>query len=408
LVSLLSLTALALPALAPRNDTLATGSAAQLATAHWTDPNGIDHIGITGEDVIVYLEEGVNEHPDLEDCLDPDHHVLVTPPGPRPDLPIGALQTGHGTGVAGVLCGDASLTGQLDPTPSVRGLAPGMRLFANNGLCLTAPCAQWFAHHDIQVFSHQSGAPNNDSHANPIDDAEERGAEPDQDILFVEAVGNDGGDGNGSATEDFLDEDPRILGVAASNADGTEVADVSSRGDKDDPSTWPNITAPGCMYSIRLHPDDLIGGGGFPTLGLGTPGCPDVGPVEGAAYRTLGYTPFTGTSSAAPYISGVAALLFEVHPDLTALDAKYLLTRTADAFLPTPDLDGDSEISPAEFRAQHGYKAGYGLVNATHAVAASHYLLLHPDATVDQAVHCSSTGTTYSGELVLNPTGGAC
>jgi len=343
--------------------------------------------------VIVCLGEGVNEHPDLDHCLDPDHHVLVTP---------------HGTGAAGVLCGDGTVGDRVDPVSRVRGLAPWIRLFANDGLCLDAACVQWFDHHDIQISSHQRAAVNDDSSVNPIDEAEEHGASPGQDLLFVQAVGNDGDDGNGSATVDFLDEGPRVLGVAASNAQGTEVADFSSRGDEDDPSTWSNITAPGCMYAVRLHPAEWVAGAGFPALGLGIEPCPEVDAVEGAAYRALGY-PCSGAPARPRHTSPASPRYCSRCPPTS----QHSTPNACSPAPPTPSSQpptstGTAGSPPAKFRQDHRYKAGYGLVNATAAAAAAHCMSLHPTADPKTAVDCYDTGRTLDGSLVLNPDGGTC
>jgi subtilisin family serine protease len=236
--------------------------------------------------------------------------------------------------------------------------------------------------------------------------AESEGADPDANILFVNVAGNEGGDGSQAQTPQFTGTDDRLLVVAA--ADGDSVAEYSSRGDREDSSTWPDLTAPGCMLTPTIPPL-----GADQTL-INTVEAPEDSPciqpreTQALNYVATGYALVSVTSLATPFVSGVGAMMFEVNPQLQAEDARYLLTRTADPFLPSEDLDGDGDVSPAEFRTQHGYKAEYGLVNATGAVAAAHYMLLHPTATPQDAVDCFQTGNTDEGRTVLNPDGGYC
>lgn len=78
---------------------------------------------------------------------------------------------------------------------------------------------------------------------------------------------------------------------------------------------------------------------------------------------------FGGTSSATPLVAGVAALVRSVNPDLTALEIKDLLERSADKIV-------DPEPDPVLGHQKGGYDAnghsewfGYGKVNAAAALA---------------------------------------
>jgi hypothetical protein len=71
---------------------------------------------------------------------------------------------------------------------------------------------------------------------------------------------------------------------------------------------------------------------------------------------------FSHTSSAAPLVSGVAALVLEANPNLTALELKDILTKTADQV----------SKSDANYDANgHSNYYGFGRVNALRAVAAA-------------------------------------
>ena len=81
-----------------------------------------------------------------------------------------------------------------------------------------------------------------------------------------------------------------------------------------------------------------------------------------------------GTSAAAPTVSGVAALMLQVNPDLTARDVKYILATTARKVDPgyTPATYKGNVIDPAwtTNKAGHPFSNwyGFGLVDANAAV----------------------------------------
>jgi subtilisin family serine protease len=75
--------------------------------------------------------------------------------------------------------------------------------------------------------------------------------------------------------------------------------------------------------------------------------------------RGQNYKHFGGTSSAAPLVAGICALMLSENPDLTAAQVKDILQRTA-----------DKVGSPSEYDSNgHSRKYGYGRVNALRAVA---------------------------------------
>lgn len=141
-------------------------------------------------------------------------------------------------------------------------------------------------------------------------------------ILPVFAAGNDGDQGAGSISNPA--NYPESFAVAATD-DCDELADFSSRGPGYAPGIKPEISAPG-VY-IRSS----IPGGNF-----------------------YGYK--SGTSMAAPHISGVAALLLSAEPNLSVDDLERVMMDSA-----IPLTDTDYPNSP-------NYGFGYGLVNALAAV----------------------------------------
>jgi serine protease AprX len=142
-------------------------------------------------------------------------------------------------------------------------------------------------------------------------------------VVVVWAAGNDGGDGSKSLTNP-PSQDPTggIISVASYNDKGTgtrsgPVSAFSSRGAKTDPSTWPDISAPGenIVGACRAYLP-ICSTGLKPQSG---PGLLDVG-----SYNTL-----SGTSMAAPQIVGIVALLFQANPHATPAEIEKALKSTA-------------------------------------------------------------------------------
>lgn len=127
-------------------------------------------------------------------------------------------------------------------------------------------------------------------------------------VVTVWAAGNDGGDGAASVTNPpGQDPTPGVLSVASYNdlSTGTRdgaVSAFSSRGAAGDQVTWPDISAPGenIVSSCRLYL--LICSNGLEFHN--GPGLLDL-----ATYNTI-----SGTSMAAPQITGIVAQLFQANP----------------------------------------------------------------------------------------------
>ena len=93
----------------------------------------------------------------------------------------------------------------------------------------------------------------------------------------------------------------------------------------------------------------------FGTNGGTTLQKPDVTAADGVSARTPGFTPFFGTSAAAPHAAAVAALVKSANPSLTGAQIKQILINTAlDNMAVGPDRDG-----------------GYGIVMADKATKAA-------------------------------------
>lgn len=176
-------------------------------------------------------------------------------------------------------------------------------------------------------------------------------------VVTVWAAGNDGGDGSTSLTNP-PGQDPTggILSVASYNdgdtgtRDGT-VSDYSSRGLATDPSTWPDISAPGENITSSCRPYLAIC-----ATGLDFRNGP--GPLDLGTFNTI-----SGTSMAAPHIAGIVAQLFQADPSATPGDIEEALKVSAHKYT-------DGAAYQAGPLGSTSYDKGYGLVDVVAAVAA--------------------------------------
>jgi subtilisin family serine protease len=91
----------------------------------------------------------------------------------------------------------------------------------------------------------------------------------------------------------------------------------------------------------------------FGTNGGTTLQKPDVTAADGVSTRTPGFTPFFGTSAAAPHAAAVAALVKSANPSLTGAQIKQILINTAlDNMAVGPDRDGGFGIVMADKATQ--------------------------------------------------------
>jgi subtilisin family serine protease len=173
-------------------------------------------------------------------------------------------------------------------------------------------------------------------------------------VVTVWAAGNDGGDGSESLTNP-PGQDPTggILSVASyydqdtGTRDGV-VSDYSSRGDESDPSTWPDLSAPGedITSSCRVYLAICSTGFDF----RDGPGALDIG-----TFNTI-----SGTSMAAPHIAGIVAQLFQADPTATPAEIEDALKSTAYRYT-----DGAPYTSTGGYTTS--YDKGTGLVDVMAA-----------------------------------------
>ena len=269
------------------------------------------------------------------------------------DVPNTDLGSGHGTHVAGIVGATGARSGGL-----YEGVAPGANLvgYGSGAVIFILDSIGGFdyaltnqARYGIRVVSNSFGATSdvgtdfNPNH--PTNIATKRLA--DRNIVIVFSAGNSGS-GESTITGNFK-KAPWVVLAAAGNKNGN-LANFSSRGLEGNGGTvvidgetfqWedrPTVATPGVNVistrdSTGSNWDDLAD----ETIPL--------------AYRPF-YTPLSGTSMAAPHLSGIVALMLEANPVLHWSDVKRILQKTA------TNLPGDEP-----------WEVGAGYANAHAAVA---------------------------------------
>jgi serine protease AprX len=308
------------------------------------------------------------------------------------DVPHSDNTGGHGTHVAGIAGGNgASSDGRF------KGAAPGANLIgygAGETLVVTMGLAAFdhiHLHHDelgIRVVNNSWGGAGEWDPDSSITKAARRLVNEDR-LAVVFAAGNSGGDGT-TLQSSVWGNIPEVIQVA-NYYDRTGWLDSSSsRGRRDREDTWPDIAAPGTQIISTAATggpvtyfgsgqdallDELIGGNVEPTV------VPVQTPVTVGDDTVLvgNYASFTGTSMAAPFVSGVIALILEANEDLQPEQVKEILRETANMPVGRTYL-GD------------GFGIGKGVVDAAEAVAVA--LRMREGAPLDEALATAYVDTT--------------
>ena len=302
----------------------------------------------TGEGVTVAIVDTGLEicHPDLQANILPggSYNFLANPDGDgewfgaQTTDPFNPSATGdHGTAVAGVVAavGDNGI--------GIRGVAPGTSLVAYNYLlgncCFEDAMGGSTSNPNsaaVDVFNMSFGRFGG-QYNEPLDSVISRGVRNLRDGLgavYVKAAGNAFERGcfrlrhpiadrlgcmstNGSSTQN----QPFVISVAALNAAGDR-ASYSSAG----PNLW--VAAPAGQWGQRVPAtvttDQMGMDRGYDVVARRGLALSESDNLSGSYIST-----FNGTSSAAPHVSGVVALLLDENPGLTWRDVKHVLANTA-------------------------------------------------------------------------------
>ena len=235
---------------------------------------------------------------------------------------------GHGTHVAGIIAGNGSQSGSV-----YKGIAPGANLISlrvsdNQGMSTESDVVsalQWVLNnktaYNIRVVNLSLNATTEQSyHTSPLCAAAE--ILWFNQIVVIASAGNTGAGGSTNAAKAAPANDPFIITVGAVDERGTAglsddiVAPFSASATTLDGHLKPDIVAPG---------KNIIG-----ALSASSWWRTDYADrvVNGNYFR------ISGTSTAAPMVTGAVALLLQDEPNLTPDQVKYRLTATANKSWP--------------------------------------------------------------------------
>ncbi len=333
------------------------------------DETVIDGTGVG----VAIVDTGVDgTHPDLEDRMVDNLRIYCLPPqvpseDPCEFVPLDDTDhpsgSGHGTHVAGTVAG----TG-LASERRFHGAAPGVGLYglgAGTVSSITAAVAafDWvLENHDkvdppIRVVNNSwATGMSKPNPSNPSAITKMQMEMLDAGITVVFAAGNSGGGGSEQRTSTQC-----VLltpgNICVANYDdkqtGTQQGSVSSgssRGDTGDPETWPDLSAPGTGITA--------------TCRLTLPSCSSSRDHE--LDPPNHYSASSGTSMAAPHVTGIVALLYEADPGLRPGEVEWVLKETAHKFTFASPYRDD----PLHPGGTSSYDKGHGLVDALAAVEA--------------------------------------
>ena len=301
--------------------------------------------GYTGQGIgVAVIDSGIyGSHPDISG------HVVYsqdfTGEGTTSD------KYGHGTHVAGIIGGDGTDSACSNCFRTYKGIAENTKLINlrvlnslgfgtdSNVIAAIQKAISLKSTYNIRIINLSLGRGIFESYkTDPLTQAVEQAWKAG--ILVVVASGNYGRDNshnnNGYATITSPGNDPYVITVGAMRTMDTQtrsddaIASYSSKGPSLlDHVVKPDLVAPGNLVSSTLAPNSLLYNlYSFTWLPL-------------SAYKngnssttSADYFTLSGTSMAAPMVSGAAALMFEKKPSLTPDQVKARLMKTAFKNLP--------------------------------------------------------------------------
>lgn len=334
---------------------------------------------------VAVIDSGVDgTHPDLAGRMGGNVKVVCTAPQPVAGGPFGGFTTcrgpktfvpladtdtpsagGHGTHVAGIVAGSGGASGGrfhgAAPRATIYGVGVGTAVSVENAL----DGLQWVLdNHDqvtpqIRVVNNSwASGPRSYSPDDPVYSAvyKLQDALVKAGIVVVMAAGNEGGTGSSQTTSaECVNPTPGVICVADyddanSGTRSGSISETSSRGAADDPRTWPDLSAPGTEITS--------------TCRLTLPVCSLHLAPETASPNL--YATLSGTSMAAPHVSGIAAQMLQVRATLRPAEAERILKETAHKF----EFGAPYEAADPVHPGTTSHEKGHGLVDALAAIQA--------------------------------------
>ncbi|HEX4872393.1 MAG TPA: S8 family serine peptidase [Nevskiaceae bacterium] len=267
---------------------------------------------------------------------------------------------GHGTHVTGTVGGSGAASNGGYPVPELApniqgtyaGVAPGANLIHYGhgaGLfVLSAVTAYQHIIDNADTFSPPLRAVNNsygDAAGTPYNPGSTSSClikeVVKKNIVMVFAAGNDAGDGSTDQTSSTCkDPTPGVICVASYNDNGTGARDAalsgfSSRSLAGRPADYVDIAAPGDLITSTCLQ-------GQPSQAICTGGDDQAAEIDWQPF----YGTISGTSMAAPHVTGVVGLIAQARPELTPGEIEAVIQRNArkvgDGYEPDPQLPGST------------------------------------------------------------------
>ena len=353
---------------------------------------GVDGTGIG----IAVIDSGVYQHDDLQKADMSGSRIVYSESFVAGDPTTGDAY-GHGTHVAGILAGNGHDSGYGSGySAQYIGIAPNANIInlrvldANGGgsdsvvIAAINRAIQLKSQYNIKVINLSLGRNVYESYTlDPLCQAVESAWKSG--IVVVVAAGNLGRDNswgeNGYATVEAPGNDPNVITVGAMNPLGTWtrtddiVASYSSKGPTLlDHILKPDIMAPGNKITSLLSPGSTLAGLA-PTSAVVNPTtiC-DVTTQTNCGATAVGaqYLQLSGTSMAAPVVSGAAALMFQKDPTLTPDTIKARLMKDAWKGYPAHGNSWAHDIWKRSYMAQYdAFTIGAGYVDVQASLADS-------------------------------------
>jgi serine protease AprX len=301
----------------------------------------VEHAGLTGKGVgIAMIDTGVMTHADFQRPKGQAQVLEVEVVGREPGL---MDYYGHGTHVAGILVGSGAASSDKLSFRTFRGMAPEAQLISIRALqpdgsgntSDVIAAIDWAIRfkgtYNIRVVNLSLGHPVYESYTvDPLCRAVR--AASDAGLLVVVAAGNDGGVGSGFGTISSPGNEPTAVTVGAmddSNSAAIEddlLAWYSSKGPTlIDHLVKPDLVAPGTWIVSTRAPESYLDTQ-YHDLALQF-GDYKTDPAN--ALRDGDYYTLAGTSMAAPFVAGTAALMIQREPLISPATVKARLMRSA-------------------------------------------------------------------------------
>jgi serine protease AprX len=315
-------------------------------------------------------------------------------------------QYGHGTHVSGIIAGTGASSSLSSDFYTFKGIAGNanlinLRVLDQNGagtdsqvIAAIQTAIQLKDTYNIRVINLSVGRPVYESYTlDPLCQAVEQAWQAG--IVVVTAAGNYGRDNlagtNGYGTITAPGNDPYVITVGATNTQGTAspADDVPASYSSKGPSIFdqvvkPDLVAPGnsiiSLYTPGDTLDQEVPGGEVPFSAFQT---------NGAAASSGSYFVLSGTSMAAPMVSGAATLMLQQNPALTPDQVKARLMKTAFKGMPQTSTAVDA-ITGATYNEQADiFTVGAGELDIQAALAntdlapATNGSAVSPTATVN-------------------------